>query len=92
MANDRVFIKCKGCGGWNLLLKHLGAGSYTVEDTDILDWLDSHAECHPRCYAGEPVDIPMAYFNVLNNAVETRFNPPGMTPQDVHAHAFRRLK
>lgn len=53
MSNDRVFIKCKGCGRWNLLLKHMGAGSYTKEGRDILDWLDSHAECHPRCYAGD---------------------------------------
>lgn len=48
MANDRVIIKCSGCGGWKMLLKHfVGAGPKT-RDNGVLDWLDSHAKCHPH--------------------------------------------
>ncbi len=45
MADDRVFIKCKVCGGWKMLLKYV-FGRLTTRDNDILSWLDNHQECH----------------------------------------------
>ncbi len=47
MADDRVFIRCKYCGGWKMLLKFYTGGSFH-RDNGILEWLDSHAGCHPR--------------------------------------------
>ena len=49
MANDRVMIKCKGCGKSKMLLKFYPGGS-THRDNWVLDWLDNHRECHPRCF------------------------------------------
>lgn len=51
MANDRVFIKCKYCGGWKMLLKFYPTSGSTYRDNGILEWLDDHAGCHPsfRC-------------------------------------------
>ena len=52
MANDRVFIKCNGCGGWKMLLKYFPNTGSTTRDNGILKWLDAHAGCHQR--AGHP--------------------------------------
>jgi hypothetical protein len=52
MANDRVYIKCKSCGGWKMLLKYYPNTGSTSRDNDILEWLDDHAVCHPKL--GEP--------------------------------------
>lgn len=49
MANDRVFIVCKTCGAWKMLLKHF-PGSLGTRDNGILEWLDSHGACHPQYY------------------------------------------
>ncbi len=58
MADDRVFLKCKGCGGYKMLLKHFVTSGPTTRDNGILDWLDGHADCHPRRWspslAGDP--------------------------------------
>ena len=53
MANDRVMIKCDGCGAWKMLLKHMGAGLYTNPEGGVLEWLDSHGECHPRAFSAD---------------------------------------
>ena len=47
MADDRVFIKCKTCGGWKMLLKfYCGQGLTTRPGSGILEWLDTHAVCN----------------------------------------------
>jgi hypothetical protein len=50
MANDRVFIKCKTCGGWKMLLKHYPPTGPAPSDNNILGWLEKHAACHPHRY------------------------------------------
>lgn len=50
MANDRVHIKCKGCGAWKMLLSYNGT-SLRPTDSEILDWLSDHGECHPNLYS-----------------------------------------
>ena len=49
MSNDRVHIKCEGCGAWKMLLSHNGAG-LTTADNGILKWLDAHGGCHPHAF------------------------------------------
>jgi hypothetical protein len=49
MANDRVMIKCEGCGAWKMLLKHY-PGTLATWDNQVLEWIDSHGQCHPRLY------------------------------------------
>jgi hypothetical protein len=46
MADDRLFIKCKGCGGCKMLLKHFAGTGLTHRDNGILPWLDGHRYCH----------------------------------------------
>lgn len=46
MADDRLFIKCKTCGGWKMLLKHMTGFGLTHRDNGILEWLSDHADCH----------------------------------------------
>lgn len=48
MADDRIFIMCDTCGGWKMLLKHYAGMGPTSYDNGILEWLDTHAYCHPR--------------------------------------------
>ncbi len=48
MANDRVMIRCDSCGGWKMLLKHFAGIGPKARGNEILEWLDSHAECHPN--------------------------------------------
>ncbi len=48
MADDRVFIKCKFCGGWKMLLKHFKHEGPKTRDNGVLEWLDSHAKCNPK--------------------------------------------
>lgn len=50
VANDRVFIKCKACGGWKMLLKHFPPDGPAPRDNGILEWLDAHSICHPQRY------------------------------------------
>lgn len=50
MSNDRVHIKCEGCGAWKMLMKHSGGGLHTC-DNGILEWLDSHGSCHPNAFS-----------------------------------------
>jgi hypothetical protein len=50
MADDRVILVCKGCGGWKMLLKHFATSGPTTRDNGILPWLDTHADCHPHRY------------------------------------------
>jgi hypothetical protein len=46
MANDRVHIRCSGCGGWKMLMKHDGRSLHA--NAPIVEWLDSHGRCHPE--------------------------------------------
>lgn len=48
MADDRVMIKCRYCGGWKMLLKYYASQGYTTWDNEILDWIDSHRFCFER--------------------------------------------
>ena len=48
MANDRVFIRCDGCGSWTMLMKYNGAFLCTWNEK-VLGWLDDHGWCHPEC-------------------------------------------
>jgi len=57
MANDRLMIKCDGCGAWKMLMKHMGAGLYTT-DNGVLPWLDSHGGCHPHAFSAHLYDVP----------------------------------
>ena len=50
MADDRLFIVCKGCGGWKMLLKHMVATGLTSRDNGILEWLNGHIDCHGSRY------------------------------------------
>ena len=50
MVDDRIFIKCKTCGGWKMLLKAF-SGKITTRDNDILEWLNKHSVC--REYQGD---------------------------------------
>lgn len=51
MADDRVFIKCKGCGGWKMLLKHYQSNPGPMYwDNGVTEWLDKHALCHPGAF------------------------------------------
>ena len=56
MANDRVHIKCDGCGAWKMLLVH-GAGLGTANN-GILEWIDCHCGCHPRAFASDLGGVP----------------------------------
>lgn len=57
MANDRVFIKCDGCGAWKMLLKYDGARLRTT-DNGILEWLDQHGMCHPHAFSHDLEGLP----------------------------------
>ncbi len=50
MANDRVYIKCKGCGGWKMMFKYYPGELYIDKDLagPLLDWLGTHSQCHMR--------------------------------------------
>jgi hypothetical protein len=48
MANDRVHIKCKSCGGWKMMLKHTFGTGPSPRENGILDWLERHSACHPK--------------------------------------------
>lgn len=50
MANDRVFIRCDGCGAWKALLSYNG-GFICSYGPDVLEWIDEHGLCHPECGA-----------------------------------------
>ena len=50
MASDRVYIKCKYCEGWKMLLKFSPSSGSTSRANEVLNWLDKHADCHPRRY------------------------------------------
>lgn len=47
MANDRLFIRCDTCKSWKMLLKHFPGKGPVTRDNGIIEWLDSHADCHP---------------------------------------------
>lgn len=49
MANDRIHIRCDGCGAWRMLMSHSGAGITSANDT-VLRWIDSHGGCHPNAF------------------------------------------
>ena len=51
MANDRMYIRCKGCGDLHFLAKELGDGYYTTHEGEELrrgldDFFDRHKCCH----------------------------------------------
>ncbi len=50
MANDRVFIKCKGCGGWKMMFKYYPGSLYIDGDLvgGLINWLDTHSKCYMR--------------------------------------------
>lgn len=44
MANDRMYLRCKACGGWLPLGKHLMDGWYNAPTGESLqEWIDKHA-------------------------------------------------
>ena len=53
MANDRVFIKCKFCSGWKMLLKYFPSTGSTTRDNKVLEWLDGHSGCRERKYTND---------------------------------------
>ena len=57
MANDRVHIRCDGCGAWKMLMKFNAAGLHTA-DNGILEWLDAHGACHPKASGVDLGGVP----------------------------------
>lgn len=55
MANDRVMIKCDGCGAWKMLLKFFPGDLSTRPENGVLPWLDLHGKCHPHFF-GDDLD------------------------------------
>ena len=50
MANDRVMMRCDGCGAWKMFLKHYPGdlSTYTARhQVEFLCWVDAHCACHP---------------------------------------------
>lgn len=56
MANDRVMIRCDGCGEWTTMLTY--SHMVPVPWEGILGWLDAHAEHHPHCFAPHLNEVP----------------------------------
>lgn len=48
MSNDRIFLRCEGCGGWTVLAKHYPGQLYFNHNPS---WIAAHEQCHPRLYA-----------------------------------------
>jgi len=47
MANDRIYLRCKGCGNQYLLLKYYPCNSYIWRPEEIQEWMDQHiADCN----------------------------------------------
>ena len=57
MANDRVMIRCDGCGAWKMLIKFF-PGDFSTRDNGILEWIDSHGPCHFRLYDVDLANTP----------------------------------
>lgn len=50
MANDRIYVKCKGCGGYKMFFKYFPGNLTTRTNFGIIEWLDQHTDCHPKGY------------------------------------------
>jgi len=70
MSNDRVFIKCNGCGATRALLKH-HPGLLDVCDNDLVPWLNHHGNHHPRLYYADlGGDSGFSLFNEITGGVK----------------------
>ena len=61
MANDRVMMRCDGCGAWMMFLKHYPGqlGTYTPEwSARFISWVDQHCQCHPHFFGAHLHDLP----------------------------------
>ena len=70
MADDRVFIKCKQCEGWKMLLKHFSIEGVTTRDNGILEWLDTHAFCNPEVYGPDLGNNPGFTLHTENDLMD----------------------
>jgi hypothetical protein len=51
MANGRLWLKCRKCGGKKLLMKYWGSGVAQQDDTEM--WMDTHLfDCYEL-----PIDL-----------------------------------
>lgn len=76
MADDRVFIKCKYCGGWKMLLKHFCGKGPKNRNNGIMDWLDTHAGCRPDIdmpNLAEPGFTLHTEMDLINNLLPIEF-------------------
>ena len=49
MANDRIYIKCKGCGKTACIAKYFMS---PISPTGLADeFIANHDECHPNMYS-----------------------------------------
>lgn len=56
MANDRVFIKCEGCGASTMFLKHYPGMLGPMDDDDALEtmkWVEDHCQCNPNYWSSD---------------------------------------
>lgn len=76
MADDRIVIRCKTCGGWNTLLKHYAGTGPKANGFDT-QWLDGHANCHPSLLC---VSLEESNFELLVDADSYDPDKQGYTP------------
>lgn len=49
MANDRIYLKCRGCGATRSLAKYYPTLGYGVWWPDeVAQWIDKHMRCSPH--------------------------------------------
>lgn len=48
MANNRIYMRCEGCGGEWFVAKHYSAGWWRApehESESLMAWLEKHEDC-----------------------------------------------
>ena len=86
MANDRIFIKCKYCEGWKMLLKFSPVSGYSQGDNEVLAWLEGHSNCHPKRHdieLGEDAGFTLHTEEGLSDEKELRWSKQNYVPTEV---------
>jgi hypothetical protein len=46
MANNRMYLVCRKCGGFKTIGKSYGDGWFTSGDTELNPFFEEHDDCH----------------------------------------------
>jgi len=79
MANNRLFVVCKGCGDEKLLLKYYPTGGWYPVDFSFSEWIEKHTVCYLDANPHTDINVGGEPFSIVYES-SPGWHPAGYSP------------